>query len=80
MRKFVHSHANQLFRELMVDARRRAGLTQRALAARLNKPQSFVAKYETGERRLDLIEFVTVARAVGEDPLRLLGVLIERGS
>jgi len=47
----------------MVGARKAAGLTQQALALRLKKPQSFVAKYEGGERRLDVVEFITVARA-----------------
>jgi len=40
-------------------------MTQTQLAKRLGKPQSFVAKYEGGERRLDVIEFVDVVRALG---------------
>jgi len=56
-----------------VGARKAAGLTQHALARRLKKPQSFVAKYEGGERRLDVVEFVTIARALGADPLKLRG-------
>ncbi|WP_311990042.1 helix-turn-helix domain-containing protein [Bradyrhizobium elkanii] len=55
----------------MVAARKAAGLTQHALARRLKKPQSFVAKYEGGERRLDVIEFVAVVRAIGDDPVKL---------
>ena len=42
----------------MIAARKAAGLTQHALARRLGRPQSFVAKYEGGERRLDVVEFV----------------------
>ncbi|MBI3683672.1 MAG: helix-turn-helix transcriptional regulator [Acidobacteria bacterium] len=42
------------------------------LAERLGKPQSFVSKFERGERRLDVIEFRDVARAIGIEPLRLL--------
>lgn len=45
-----------------------AKLTQKTLAARLERPQSFVAKYEGGERRLDLLEFIDVADAIGFDP------------
>lgn len=52
---------------VLVDARKKAGLRQIDLAARLKKPQSFVSKIERGERRLDVVEFVIVARAIGAD-------------
>ena len=45
-----------------------ANLTQKTLSTRLNRPQSFVAKYESGERRLDVMEFIEVADAIGFDP------------
>lgn len=48
-------------------------MTQAQLAARLDRPQSFVAKYEGGERRLDVIEFMEVAEAIGFDPAEFLG-------
>ena len=48
MRKSIHSDTYKLFTELLVQARKYAGLTQQQLAERLGKPQSFVAKYETG--------------------------------
>ena len=60
------------FRELLVQARKDAGLTQAELASDLNRPQSFVSKYERGERRLDVIEFVHVARALDIDPIKFL--------
>ncbi len=63
----------------MVRARKAAGLTQHALALRLKKPQSFVAKYEGGERRLDVVEFVAVARALGADPLKLMADFVAGG-
>lgn len=53
-------------------ARKIAGLTQAELAARLGRPQSFVSKYKRGERRLDVIEFLEVAKAVGVDAVRIL--------
>jgi hypothetical protein len=59
-------------------ARKRAGLTQRALADRIEKPQSFVPKYERGERWLDVVEFVMVAKAIGNDPAALVKQLAER--
>jgi transcriptional regulator with XRE-family HTH domain len=63
----------------MVGARKAAGLTQQALAARLKKPQSFVAKYEGGERRLDVVEFIAISRALGADPLKLMTRLLDGG-
>jgi transcriptional regulator with XRE-family HTH domain len=47
----------------LVDARRTAGLTQAALAKKLGRPQSFVSKFERGQRRLDVVVFLEVARA-----------------
>jgi transcriptional regulator with XRE-family HTH domain len=55
---------------LLASAREKAGLTQQELADRLGKPQSFVAKYEGGERRVDVIEFVAISRALDMDPAR----------
>lgn len=56
----------------LVAARDKAGLTQQQLADRLGKPQSFVAKYEGGERRLDVIEFIAIAHALGCDAARMI--------
>lgn len=50
------------------EMRLRAGLTQAALGRRLNHTQQWVYKYEAGERRLDVIEFIEIARAIGFDP------------
>ena len=77
--KSVHSPSQKAFCNLMVKARTQAGLTQQALAKRLAKPQSFIAKYEGGERRLDVVEFLTVSRAIGADPIRIIrGLLRDR--
>jgi transcriptional regulator with XRE-family HTH domain len=57
---------------LLVEARQSAGLTQAALAAKLSRPQSFVSKYERGERRLDLVEFLEVADALGVQPTQFI--------
>jgi transcriptional regulator with XRE-family HTH domain len=45
-------------------ARKARGMTQSMVAARLHKPQSFVAKYERGDRRLDVVEFLLVCAAL----------------
>lgn len=60
-----HSPRYLRLTELLVQARADAGLSQVDLAARLNRPQSFVSKYESGERRLDVVEFVEVTEAIG---------------
>lgn len=70
--KTVHSSEQAAFCALMVAARKQAGLTQHELARRLRRPQSFVAKYEGGERRIDVVEFVAIVRAIGADPVKLL--------
>ena len=75
MAQVNHSHRRRnpnapayvLLRQILVDARKAAGLTQQELADKLGRHQSFVAKYEVGERYLDAIEFVTVARVLGLD-------------
>ena len=58
--------------QLLVAARKAAGLTQNELGRRLGKRQSFVSKYETGERRLDLVEFTVVAAALNIDTARFV--------
>ena len=55
-----------LIREL-VAARKDAGITQAKLATKLKKPQSFVSKYETGERNLDFVEVIEVLEGLGVD-------------
>lgn len=69
MRKSIYtSEYAALCRELR-QARENAGLSQRDLAALLKVPHSWVAKVETAERRIDLIEFCHFLTACGADPL-----------
>jgi transcriptional regulator with XRE-family HTH domain len=72
MQKTVYSKAHDILREGLIAARKGASLTQQTLADRLRKPQSFVAKYENGERRLDVVEFLRIAQAMGIKPKALL--------
>jgi len=76
MTRSLHSSLNQRLRLTLAEARKEAGLTQFALGRRLKRPQSYVSKYETGERRLDVVEFVEVARALRLDPVRALADLL----
>jgi transcriptional regulator with XRE-family HTH domain len=72
MAKSIHSRANRILLELLVKARKTAGLTQEQLARRLQRPQSFVAKYENGERRLDVVEFLRIARETGTNAAAII--------
>lgn len=56
----------------LVEARKATGMTQRDLAAKLNKPQSFVAKIEAVERSLTVLEFLEWTKALGVDPRPML--------
>ena len=76
MSKSIHSPEHIKLRELLIAARKKAGLTQQQVAERLGRPQSFVAKYEGGERRLDVLEFIQVAQVLGQSPQRIVGALV----
>lgn len=64
MEKSIYSAEYQQLCALLRDLRREAGLTQVDVADKLSVPQSFVSKYESGERRLDVIELRHVAMAL----------------
>jgi transcriptional regulator with XRE-family HTH domain len=66
--KSVFTKRYQLFLSMLVSARQEKGLSQRDVAKRLKKIQSYVSKYERGERRLDVIEFLDVAKVLDADP------------
>jgi transcriptional regulator with XRE-family HTH domain len=55
----------------LVAVRHAADVSQQVLAKKLGRPQSFIAKYEGGERRIDLVEFIAITRALGADPVKL---------
>lgn len=72
MTSSVFSQKYETFRSLLISARKDAGATQQSLAEKLGKPQSFVSKYESGERRLDLVEFLDVAAALQFDACKFI--------
>ena len=55
-----------------MQARKDAGITQVELGKRLGRRQTFVSKFELGERRLDVAEFMAVSRAIGADPHEII--------
>ena len=56
----------------LVEARKAAGTTQVELSKRLNRPQSYVSKFENGDRRIDLVEFIEICVALDTDPLPIV--------
>jgi transcriptional regulator with XRE-family HTH domain len=62
---------------ILVAARQQAGLTQRDLATRLKRPHSFVGRVEAGDRRVDVIEFIEIARVLDADPAILFAKLLD---
>ena len=62
-----HSGKYVCFRNLLIKARKDSGLTQVELARHLSLPQSFVSKYERGERRLDFTEFIEISEILKID-------------
>ena len=65
MTKSLHTTAYQRLTELLLQARQKAGLTQQEVADRLNTHQSYIAKVEKGERRIDVVEFIQLVRVIG---------------
>lgn len=61
-------------RKELRDARKRASLKQVEVAAMLGKPQSYIAKVENGERRIDFIETIQLCKVAGLDPIQLVEI------
>lgn len=78
MTKSIFYPSYDQFRRKLTIARKKAGVTQRELAEKLGKPQSFVSKCERGERRLDVQEFFQVAEALKIDPFVFLKAVYGR--
>ena len=66
------------FRLVLKDLREAKHLTQAQLARKLSVPQSFVSKYETGERLLDVIETAHICEALGTSMTQLLSKYLKR--
>jgi transcriptional regulator with XRE-family HTH domain len=60
------------FQKMLVEARRKSGLSQQEVADRLGRPQTYVSKCELGTRRMDVVEFLEMAEALGFDPVAFI--------
>lgn len=78
MTKSVFTDAYKTFLELMVETRREARVHQSELADRIGWDQPTISNAERGIRRLDVIEFVAIAKALDVDPVELMAELVRR--
>jgi transcriptional regulator with XRE-family HTH domain len=76
MTKSLHTPEYAALIRILIETRKQAGMTQQDVAKSLGKPQSYIAKVEGGERRLDVVEFVMLAKALGENPTALFDRLL----
>lgn len=72
MARSLRTPGHRALMQVLIETRKEAGITQQELADRLNRPQSYVAKVETGERRLDVVEFIEWADGIGRSPAKLV--------
>ena len=61
--------------QALVQARKNAGLTQTQVAEKLSKPQSYIAKVEGADRKLDVMEFIELCEAIHQNPIKLIKLL-----
>ena len=78
MAKSVFSPPYGLFLDLLKQTRLEAGVSQTELARRLNRPQPFISYIESGERRVDVIEFYAIMRALRADPEASFSKLVKK--
>jgi len=73
----LHDPRYQVLAKLLGDLRKQQGLRQQDVAERLNRPQAYVSKYESGVRRLDLVEFLEVVGVLGIEPSEVIAAYLE---
>ncbi|MGE0184060.1 MAG: helix-turn-helix domain-containing protein [Parvularculaceae bacterium] len=76
--KTIGSKRHKALIALLIEEREAAGITQTELADMLGQYQSFVARLESGQRRVDVVEFLDLASAIGFDPKALIAKLESR--
>lgn len=67
MPKSLNSPRHELLKAALIEQRKAARLTQAEVAYRLGRPQSYIAKVEGGERRIDVVELIELAQVIGLD-------------
>jgi transcriptional regulator with XRE-family HTH domain len=67
MSRTLQSSRHQALKDFLIEKRKKAGLTQTAVAKRLHRYQSFVVTVEGGQRKIDVVELLAFAEAIGFD-------------
>lgn len=75
MGKTLGSKRHKALIDLLIERREAAGMTQADLANRLGEYQSFIARLESGQRRIDVVEFLDLAEILGFDPAKAVASL-----
>ncbi|WP_227430536.1 helix-turn-helix domain-containing protein [Psychrobacter sp. I-STPA6b] len=75
LRKSIHSAEHELLRYYLKSRREELGLSQRALGTRMGVIYSFIGKVETGDRRLDVIEFIEYCKALDLDAIDVIKLI-----
>lgn len=72
MRHEIYSQEHQKLREILRRERMAAGLRQSDIAKETNRSQAYISKFEKGDLRLDVVDFVRVCQSIGCDPHKVL--------
>lgn len=77
MRHEIYSQEHQKLREVLRRERIAAGLRQSDIAKETNRSQAYISKFEKGDLRLDVVDFVRVCRSIGCDPHKVLDEIFD---
>lgn len=76
MPKSIFDGAHFCVVEALISARKRSGLTQAEVAAKIGRDQTVISTIERSQRRVDILEFIALARAMNEDPVALFAEIV----
>jgi transcriptional regulator with XRE-family HTH domain len=77
-RVWINPREYKVIGSVLAAVREHARLTQKELALRLRKPQSFVSSYENGQRRVDLLEFLRIVAALRANPHKVFASVVSK--
>jgi transcriptional regulator with XRE-family HTH domain len=78
MSKSAFTDAHNVLVSALAQTRRDIKLQQVELAAKLGKDQSYISNIERGQRRVDVVEFYAIARAMDVDPIELFAQIVAK--